>query len=132
MKTRRWGSYIVILLWLVGNHSHCNCRIFFFWKFFVESNIKRLFMFSILSIPIVNVLGEPWVDNRMGVLFFANILEFITWTASHSFTSILRIVELSVPPLALRGVLDFTSWHVILDYKGSTRLYMGQQSCPKT
>ena len=40
--------------------------------------------------------------------FFANILEFITWIDQHSFTSTLRIVELSMPLLALRGVLDFT------------------------
>ena len=37
--------------------------------------------------------------------FFANILEFITWTVQHSFTSTSRIFELSMPPLALRGVL---------------------------
>ena len=50
--------------------------------------------------------------------FFANILEFITWIALHSFTSISRIVELSMPPLALKEVLDFTTWQVFLDYKG--------------
>ena len=50
--------------------------------------------------------------------FFANILEFITWTAQHSFTSTSRIFELSMPPLALKEVLDFTTWQVFLDYKG--------------
>ena len=40
--------------------------------------------------------------------FFANILVFLTWTAQLSFTLTSRIVELSLPPLAMRKMLDFT------------------------
>ena len=40
--------------------------------------------------------------------FFANILVFLTGTAQLSFTLISRIVVLSLPPLAMRKMLDFT------------------------
>ena len=40
--------------------------------------------------------------------FFASILVFLTWAAQLSFTLTSMIVELSLLPLAMRKMLDFT------------------------
>ena len=59
-------------------------------------------------------------------------LVFTTWIAQHSLTLTSRIVELSMPPLAMRGVQDLPHDRYFCTIKDPQDLYMGLQICPKT
>ena len=128
-KMRLLYSYTIVIS---EESQPLHMQDIFFEKFLLRVVSNDYLCFPFLIMSIINVLDKPLVDNHMGVLFLCKHFSVFNLESPAQFHSNLKDYRTFHASIGKRGMLDFISWHIFLDYKGPTRLYMGLQSYPKT